>query len=44
MIASPTVFICDECVELCAEIIAYERLTPEQQVEQEAMMAAGYGG
>jgi ATP-dependent Clp protease ATP-binding subunit ClpX len=31
LIAGPTVYICDECIELCNEIIAEESLKQEQQ-------------
>ena len=31
LIAGPTVFICDECVDICLDIIAEERLHEQQQ-------------
>ena len=31
LIAGPTVYICDECVDICLDIIAEERESEEQQ-------------
>ncbi len=31
LIAGPTVFICDECVDICLDIIAEDRLLEQQQ-------------
>jgi len=31
LIAGPTVFICDECVDICLDIIAEDRLHEQQQ-------------
>jgi len=31
LIAGPTVYICDECVDICLDIIAEERESEEQE-------------
>src|SRR6476659_3743615 len=31
LIAGPTVFICDECVDICLDIIAEDRMLEQQQ-------------
>src|SRR5688500_3511342 len=31
LIAGPTVFICDECVDICLDIIAEDRMLDQQQ-------------
>ena len=33
LIAGPTVFICDECVDICLDIIAEDRMQEQQQDE-----------
>ena len=39
LIAGPTVFICDECVDICLDIIAEDRML-EQQQDTDAAQAA----
>ena len=34
LIAGPTVFICDECVDICLDIIAEDRMLEQQQETQ----------
>jgi len=36
MIAGPQVQICDECVDICIEVLSNERKTPPDLVEEEA--------
>ena len=43
LIAGPTVFICDECVDICLDIIAEDRML-EQQQDTDAAEAAGDQG
>ena len=38
LIAGPTVFICDECVDICLDIIAEDRLLEQQQLEHLAII------
>ena len=35
LIAGPTVYICDECVDICLDIIAEERENEEQEGRQQ---------
>lgn len=34
LIAGPTVYICDECVVLCCDILGYELKTQEQDTKE----------
>jgi late competence protein required for DNA uptake (superfamily II DNA/RNA helicase) len=40
VIAGPGVYICNECVDLCQEIIRDERLKPMEPTEPKAQLAA----
>ena len=39
LIAGPTVFICDECVDICLDIIAEDRCSRQQQEDRAAQAA-----
>lgn len=32
LVAGPSTFICDECVDLCGDIVGAERLSPEARI------------
>ena len=36
LIAGPTVFICDECVDLCAEMVAEKRARTSGNIEYDS--------
>ena len=40
LIAGPTVYICDECVDICLDIIAEDRVLDQSQARDEAPEAA----
>src|SRR5688572_32600491 len=44
LIAGPTVFICDECVQVCVDIIADERLSAPEQTGLEPLNVSITGG
>jgi len=39
LIAGPTVFICDECIDLCTEIVAAKRKIVRDKIEQEQLQS-----
>ena len=39
LIAGPTVFICDECIDLCTEIVAEKRKSICDKIEQEQLQS-----
>ena len=43
LIAGPTVFICDECVDICLDIIAEDRMLDQQQDDHAAQAAGDQG-